>query len=126
MSIEKTTPERRREKRILLRDGCAYTVIRPPANKIGGVIDISLSGLAFSYFSIDGKVQKPERLDILCNGDLVLENIQCETVNEFAIPNEQPFSQITMRRCCIKFGSLTPQHIEQIKDMMTNHGIADN
>lgn len=126
MPIKKTTPERRREKRIMLRDGSAYTVIRPPANKIGGVIDISLSGLAFSYFSIGGKVQKPERLDILCNGDLVLENIPCKTVSEFAIPNEQPFSQISMRRCCVKFGSLTPQHIEQLENVMSNYGIADN
>ncbi|MBC8316737.1 MAG: PilZ domain-containing protein [Desulfobulbaceae bacterium] len=126
MSIETTSAERRREKRITLRDGSAYTVIRPPANKIGGVIDISLSGLAFTYFSIDGKVQKPEKIDILCNGDLALENIPCETVNEFAIPNEQPFSQITMRRCCLKFGVLTPKHIEQIENMMANHGIGDN
>lgn len=126
MSIEKTMSERRREKRIMLRDGSAYSIIRPPANKIGGVIDISLSGLAFSYFSIDGKAQKPDRLDILSNGDLTLENIPCETVNEFAIPNEQPFSQITMRRCCVKFGTLTPQHIEQIEYLIANHGIDDN
>ena len=126
MSIEGTATERRREKRIMLRDGAAYTVIRPPANNIGGVIDISLSGLAFSYFSIDGKIQKPDRIDILCNGDLALENIPCETVNEFAIPNEQPFSQITMRRCCLKFGVLSPEHIEQIKDMIRNYGVADN
>ena len=126
MSIERTTPERRREKRVMLRDGSAYTVISPPANKIGGVIDISLSGLAFSYFSIDGKVQNPEMLDILCNGDIALENIPCVTVNEFAIPNEQPFSQITMRRCCVKFGSLNSQHVKQIKNMMRDYGLADH
>jgi hypothetical protein len=118
--------ERRRDKRYTLRDGSAYTLVHPPANKIGGVIDISFSGLAFSYFSIDGKKQNPDRIDILSDGDLVLEDIPCETVNEFAIPNEQPFSLITMRRCCIKFGPLSTGHREQIQSLIDKYGSADN
>lgn len=126
VDIDNAMTERRRERRFNLRDGSAYTLLHPPANKIGGLIDISFSGLAFSYFSVDGKKQTPDRIDILSDGDLVLENIPCETVNEFAIPNEQPFSLITMRRCCVKFGNLTSDHVEQIQNLIDKHGLVDN
>ncbi len=98
--------ERRKQKRHVLRDG-AYAFLRPPANKLGQIIDISLSGLAFSYFANGEVSMESTGLDLLSEEGITLENIPFTTINDFILPNEQPFSQITMRRRCIKFDSLS-------------------
>lgn len=124
MSIEEPSVERRKHKRYLTRDG-TYAVLRPPANKIGKIIDISLSGMAFTYFSTNGKTMESTGLDLLADEGLCLENIPYTTVNDCIIPNEQPFSQITMRRHCIQFNGITNEHINQLKSFITKYGTTD-
>lgn len=120
MASQPATIERRREKRYILRDG-TYAFLRPPANKIGQIIDISMSGLSFCYFSTNGASRDAHGLDLLVDEGLCLEDIPYTTVNDFILPNEQPFSQITMRRRCIKFGSLSPRHRQHLQNIITRY-----
>jgi hypothetical protein len=108
----------------LTRDG-TYAVLRPPANKIGKIIDISMSGMAFTYFSTNGKTIESPGLDLLADEGLCLENIPYDIVNDCIIPNEQPFSQITMRRHCIKFNGLTEDHTRLLKSFISKYGTTD-
>ncbi len=112
--------DRRKDKRFLLREG-TYAFLRPPANKIGQILDISVSGLAFTYFSTNGASQDSHGLDLLAEGGVCLENVPFETVNDIVIPNEHPFSQITMRRRSIKFGDLTADHTLYIENLIERY-----
>ncbi len=94
----------------------------PPVNKIGRLIDISLSGLAFNYFSKDGASHVSNRLDLLGGGEIYLEDVSYKTVDDFILPNEQPFSQINIRRRCIMFGSLTDEHKKSIQELIDKYG----
>lgn len=116
--------ERRKQPRYILREG-TYAFLRPPANKIGQILDISLSGLAFTYFSTNGASCEPEGLDLLAEGGLCMENIPFETINDFIIPNEHPFSQITMRRRCIKFANISTDLTAYIQDIINKYGPGD-
>jgi hypothetical protein len=124
MSIEKPFVERRKHKRYLPQDG-TYAVLRPPANKIGKIIDISLSGMAFTYFSTNGKTIASKGLDLLADEGLCLENIPYTMINDSVIPNEQPFSQITMRRHCIQFNGISDDHRNQLKSFISKYGTTD-
>ncbi|MFH1216097.1 MAG: PilZ domain-containing protein [Pseudomonadota bacterium] len=121
MASESADIDRRRHKRYVMCDG-TYAFLRPPANKIGQIIDISMSGLAFCYFSTNGASRDAQGLDLLVEEGLCLEDIPYTTVNDFILPNEQPFSQITMRRRCIKFGSLTIKHKEHLQQLIDRYG----
>lgn len=108
--------EKRKHKRYKMRDG-TYALLRTSARKIGQLIDLSLSGLAFTYFSTNGAAPDSDGLDLLAAGNIHLQDIPYQTVSDFVLPNEQPFSQIIMRRRCIKFKALPPEiatSIEQI------------
>ncbi len=124
MSAKETFVERRKHKRYITQDG-TYAVLRPPANKIGKIIDISLSGLAFSYFSTNGKPMQSPGLDLLADEGLCLENMPYQLIDDCVMPNEQPFSQITMRRHCVKFNGLTDEHINQLQTFIKKYGMAD-
>ena len=121
MPSEQPIIERRGHKRYLARDG-TYAFLRPPANKIGQIIDISLSGLAFCYFSTNGASRDANGLDLLADDGICLEDVPYTTINDFILPTEQPFSQITMRRRCIKFGTLTEKHREYLQKIIDKYG----
>ena len=121
MASEQPIIERRRHKRYLVRDG-TYAFLRPPANKIGQIIDISLSGLAFCYFSTNGASRDANGLDLLADDGICLEDVPYTTINDFILPTEQPFSQITMRRRCIQFGPLTERHLEYLQKIINKYG----
>ena len=113
--------ERRKQERYIMSVD-TFAFLRPPVNKIGQLIDISLSGLAFSYFSSNGASLESNGLDILAYKEICLENVPYITVNDFIIPNEQPFSQVTMRRRCVKFDNLNPENQIQIQKLINQYG----
>ncbi|OKY74179.1 MAG: hypothetical protein BM485_15365 [Desulfobulbaceae bacterium DB1] len=121
MASESADIDRRGQKRYIMREG-TYAFLRPPSNKIGQIIDISMSGLAFCYFSTNGASRDAQGLDLLVEEGLCLENIPYTTVNDFVLPNEQPFSQITMRRRCIKFGPLSVKHKQHLQQLIERYG----
>lgn len=122
MERKEIAVERRAEKRYLMR-GDTFAFLHPPVNKIGQLIDISLSGLAFSYFSTSGASMESNGLDLLGDGGIYLEDIPYQTIHDYVLPNEQPFSQITMRRRCIKFGTLKPEHIDNLRNLINKYGV---
>lgn len=121
MASEQSINERRKDKRYFAKDGM-YAFLRPPANKIGQIIDISPAGLAFCYFSTNGASRDANGLDLLADDGICLEDLPYTTINDFILPAEQPFSQITMRRRCIKFGPLTENNMESLRNIINKYG----
>ncbi|MBC8317840.1 MAG: PilZ domain-containing protein [Desulfobulbaceae bacterium] len=123
MSKTYYTQERRRHKRFVINtDKIAYAVLRPPVNKIGKVIDISLTGLAFSYFSANGEVLNSSRIDILTDEGLFLEDIPYSIVNDCIISSEQPFKQITTHRHSVQFRNLSENQVLRIQSFIDTYG----
>lgn len=125
MKLESSANERRRHERFKIRDG-AYAFLRPPAHKIGQLIDISLSGLAFSYFSPSGTAPESEGLDLLADRQIYLEKIPHTLISDIILPHSESFSQITMRRRSVQFGPLTPELKASIENIIKHYGVAAN
>ncbi|MFP3982415.1 MAG: PilZ domain-containing protein [Desulfurivibrionaceae bacterium] len=116
MSETKSFKERRKEPRFTMQ-AKTYAVLRQPANKIGKILDISRSGLAFTYLSTNETLTKPVcRIDLLAEDEGVLvENLPFSSVSDCVVPNKQPFQQITMRRHSIKFGNLDEDQVNALE-----------
>ena len=113
--------ERRRDKRYRVKDG-TYAVLGAPANKLGQIVDISMSGMAFTYLADNDPIGTAEALDILANQGICVEKIPYTTVTDVVVPNETPFSTIIMRRHCIKFNELTTETKTKIQELIGVYG----
>ena len=110
--------ERRHDTRFKVNPG-AYTVFSPKSIIPGRINDISMGGLSFSYVEGEEWYHESKELDILFGeNDFYLDKIPFETVSDTIIEKESPFSQITMRRCGVRFGKLTAEQQVQLKNFI--------
>lgn len=120
MGCVESITERRSEQRYNLDDG-NYAFFPPPVNKFGKIIDISLSGLSFRYFSINDEDWDSDNIDLVFEDGSCLENLPCEIIDDFIIPREQIFSQTSIRRSCIKFGELSREHVYSLQSLIDKY-----
>ncbi len=113
--------ERRRDQRFVVKGG-TYAVLGAPANKLGQIVDISMSGMAFTYLADLHPLGKAEGLDILANHELCVEKIPYTTVTDIVIPNYAPFSTIVMRRHSVKFNGLSTETKNKIQELIERVG----
>ena len=113
--------ERRRYKRHELKDG-TYAVLGAPANKLGQIVDISMSGMAFTYLADTDPIGMAEELDILANQGMFVKKIPYTTITDVVVPNNTPFSTIVMRRHCVKFNDLTAETKTRIQELIEEFG----
>lgn len=110
---DQKSTERRREERFRVKEGIFVTVA-PEFAKIGQMLDISRSGLAFRY--VDSKEQVGERADLhvfsMDNG-FRLFNLPCKIMNDIQDPEFCPTRHmVRTNRCGVQFGELTyPQRL---------------
>ncbi len=121
MEKSKVEKERRRDKRYRLKDG-TYAVLGAPANKLGQIIDISMSGMAFTYLADNDPIGTADALDILANQGICVEKIPYTTVTDVVVPNETLFSTVIMRRHCIKFNDLDMETKKKIQGVIELYG----
>jgi len=83
-------------------------IIKSNPMRMGEILDISRSGLAFRYIATDRTLTSPCEMDILCgNGDYHLTRLPIQTVEDTFIAPESPFEVLKMKRLTVKFGGLT-------------------
>jgi hypothetical protein len=120
--------ERRKHKRFQVQDG-AFAVAMPPQPRStppGQIIDVSRGGLAFRYIAgEEGSNGSFELIILLANNNFHLDKVPFETISDFEIANEVPFSSITMRRRGVQFGKLTDKQISQLDYFIRNYTIGD-
>ena len=118
------TSERRTHTRFKARAG-AYTVFSPKSVIPGRINDISLGGLSFSYVEGEEWYQNAAELDILFgDDDFYLDRIPFETVSDTMIENESPYSQIVMRRCGVKFGTLSEAQLDKLRYFIRHNTVS--
>lgn len=119
--------ERRGQKRYPVREG-AYALMRQPANKIGQIIDISMTGLTFSYLSIgpDDRNKESAYMDLLAEDGLIVENLSIKPVNKTIIPNKQSFSHLNIWRQSVKFENLSEHQTRALQSLIKQYKKDDN
>jgi len=110
------------EKRLLMRypaiDGVVVAV-RPHAEILGYMIDVSLGGLSFRYVDSSLDEKPSSELTILVSAPrLCLDRIPYRTVADFELPPEYSFSSIRVRRRCVEFGQLNEQQRHAVEELI--------
>jgi hypothetical protein len=104
---KKNMPERRQHQRFKVKSGTFESESRS-----GDIIDISMSGLAFSY--IDSGNWTDDSFDcgmLMGEKDLCLEEIPLKIISDCAINSGLSIT----RRCGVKFEKLTPKQLAQLE-----------
>ena len=119
MGIEAGKTERRRCRRVVVRDSALAVIQSTPTILLGQIKDISMSGLSFSCLYSDAQSVEATTLDIfLPDEKLHLRGLKFRTVSDFIVPNENPFSTVIMNRRSIQFEKLTDQQKSQLEHII--------
>lgn len=119
MSGEKPV-ERRKHRRFEVQNDIPV-ILRSNDIKVGSVVDLSMGGLGFRYAGIEKPIGESGRLSILpANDSFYLYKIQCKPVWDCRI-GEDLYSSMSMRRCGVRFGELTPDQKAQLKYFIEQH-----
>ena len=105
----KNIKERRRNERYKVQN--RSTVLTYPTTTLSeSVLDVSVTGLSFTYFGWEKWPQEGIRIDIL-DQECFLENIPAHVINDIQL-NEKSKS---LRRCSIEFGSLDKEQKDNLR-----------
>jgi hypothetical protein len=120
--------EKRKFVRFLPQEN-TFAALRRGFKKVGKVHDISANGLSFQYLE-KSKKDIPDsndsftEVDIFISGNnFHLSKVPCRVVNEFDTCSYKTVSSIVSKRCCLQFGKLTEDQIEQLESFLNNHTI---
>jgi hypothetical protein len=110
--------DRRTQPRLPSKDG-AFAFLSL-ANMIGGQIhDINDDGLSFRYVASEQKVAGHSLLDIMIRGsNYHYHRLPCETVWDYAEPEEFSLGPFTTRCCGVRFGDLTETQKQDLKSFI--------
>src|SRR5210317_1455777 len=105
----KTIKERRKHERFTVKNR-STAMVSPTTNLSYAVLDISDSGLAFSYVGWEKWPKSGIKLDIL-DREFFLEDIPVSVIGDVHFDNESK----KLRRCGVKFTSLEKSQKERLR-----------
>ena len=109
-----TTTERRQHERYGVNQK-VYTCCRLHSPKVAEVLDISNTGLAFTYVGRAGPSDESLELDIVFpDGTDYISKVPCTTVSDLAL-------QADMRRCSVQFGKLSRDQKTKLDFFIRNY-----
>jgi hypothetical protein len=113
--------ERRKSKRFKAAYG-AYAVLGPETSKLGQIKDISMKGLSFKYLADEARSNRAGELDIIIRQNcFCVKSIPIQTVSDFELAKENPFSTVRLRQQGIQFGELTSDQASQLEFILKHH-----
>jgi len=111
---------RRKEARYRVRDG-VFAIDAHEPQRLGEIIDISRSGIAFRYMDGTNSIPPATKLNIFSSThSLFLSNFTFEGISDIQIEGH-PTSAIFMRRLGGKFVSLTEKQQAQLDNFIDLH-----
>jgi len=115
--------ERRKSKRFRLPTS-SFAGLGPYFGKVGGILDVSMGGLAFSYIGIE-EPNDSLYLDVfLIDHDFYLRRVPFVTISDIPIVPDVR-QDMTLRRRGVRFGKLTPQQKSQLDHLIQNYAIGE-
>ena len=121
MSKSEEINERRQHVRFQPKEGAFVAT----AGNLGQILDISMAGLAFSFVNWDDQTSNSGELDIIFDGNDLLNSLPYKTISETVIENKFPSSPILMKRCGLEFGKLTAEQETLLELFIKQHTISE-
>jgi hypothetical protein len=115
--------ERRKSKRFRLPRG-SFAGLGPYFGRVGGILDLSMDGLAFSYIGVEEPIG-PSYLDVfLIDHDFYLRRVLFETVSDIPLALDG-VNDMTLRRRGVRFVELKPRQRSQLEQLIKNFAICE-
>jgi len=116
--------ERRKHKRFQVPSG-TFVALFPDYIKAGQVSNISMGGLAFTYFADQEPPNRSFELEILLHASAFnLQGVPFRTISDFET-EDVPLSSTSKRRCAVQFGHLTPHQMSQLEYLIQNYAVGE-
>ena len=120
MVSSKERRERRKHKRFQVPKS-TFAGLGPYFGKVGPIIDLSMSGLAFRYVG-SAESNGESYLDMfLADKDFSLREVRFKPIWDSKMVNETPLSSVTMRLQGVQFKKLTRYQRSQLEYFIQNH-----
>jgi hypothetical protein len=116
--------ERRKNTRFKVHNG-AYVAVGTHYDKVGRIMDISMSGLSFLYVGDKERTQGSHANIFFTEANFYLEKVPADTIVDLEITDESRAASSPVRRCGLKFGTLTPNERSQVEFFIQNYGAGE-
>ncbi len=102
-------------------------VFKSKPAKMGRILEISRSGLSFSYIANGSDETENKRLDILlADENFLLPELKFKTVKTSEHEAETPFNPLAMKRQSVRFVGLTPGQQSKLDYFLRKYTVLDN
>jgi hypothetical protein len=115
---ENAAVNRRKEARFSVSDS-VYVVINTKPQTLGQMVEISTSGLAFTFVDLNDaskrlSAQATLRMDLFAGGKgFFIKDLACRLVSKIENVSDQSLSSLTIKRVGVEFENLTlPQQVQ--------------
>jgi hypothetical protein len=116
--------ERRKYNRFQVPFG-VFLSFGPDDSRLGEIIDVSMSGLAYRYLATEEKPNPARRLNIFfAEHDPYMNDVPFETVSDFRTLHI-PFTPVSVRRSGVRFGELTESQVSRLEHFIDNHALGE-
>jgi hypothetical protein len=116
----KVEDEKRKYERFEVPIG-VFVVLGPHSTKVGRVIDVSRSGLAFRHVDREEPLDGLRELDMFhIDNGFCLKKVPFEIIWDFE-NDESPVSFMRRRDSGVQFGKLTPKQRSHLKHFIQEH-----
>ncbi|UCD87998.1 MAG: PilZ domain-containing protein [Desulfobacterales bacterium] len=124
MTSSRQMVERRRHKRFRAPKGL-FALLRPGYTKVGSVVDMGMSGLAFRYVA-RGESLNGSHVEIFMIGDgFYPGKVPIKIISDVEVVAGTPSSRFTMRQCAVRFSELTPQQKAEIERFIESLSVGE-
>lgn len=110
--------EKRKEKRYIVK-GRALAIVSPNNIMPFQILDISRSGLAFSYSGVEEWGNDLLEMELFDDEDFSIDQIPIKIISD--IPADD--SSHALRRCGVQFGELSPNQEAQLEYFIQKHTV---
>lgn len=118
MMVESTADNRRKEERVSVTNS-VYVVINTHPQTMGQMVEISSSGLAFTFVDLDAASKRLSEqttlsIDLFAGGQgHFIKDLPCRIVSKIENVSTHPLSALSIKRVGVAFEALTlPQQVQ--------------
>jgi hypothetical protein len=130
--MKKATDDNRRKEDRFLVDDSLYVVIGTNPQTMGQVVEISSTGMAFTFVDIEGaslrlSQQSILHMDLFAGGrGVFIKDLSCKLVSKIEDASDPSFSTLSIKRVGVHFEDLSvPQQI-QINHLVRRQHLKDS
>ena len=100
----------------------AMAIIKSKPPCMGEIVEISRSGLSFSYIATDRRLNQHCEMDILfLDEDFHLSHLPFQAIEDRSIASDSDFDVLRMKHLAVKFGGLTNKQKIKLDYLLKNY-----